>query len=76
MNEVVPHNKVVPRAIEFAQRVTSLSPDSIRATKRAINEANMVGGIEDAWRTAIVSPESYATYSGDNIAVRFVPPHN
>lgn len=69
VNEVVPHDKVISRAIEFAQKVTSLSPDSVKATKRAINEANLIGGVEDAWKSGVVSPESYAVFTGDNIAV-------
>lgn len=69
VNEVVPHDRVVPRALEFAKKITSLSPDSIRATKRGINDANLYGSIEDAWRVATMSPESYATYAGQNILV-------
>ncbi|KAF8308956.1 ClpP/crotonase [Clavulina sp. PMI_390] len=67
VNEVVPHAELIPRAIEWAKRVTALSPDSIRATKRAMNEANAIGSLEDAWRSALIAPESYNVYLGDNI---------
>ncbi|KAF8313214.1 ClpP/crotonase [Clavulina sp. PMI_390] len=67
VNEVVPHAEIVPKAIEWAKRVASLSPDSIRASKRAMNEANAIGGLEDAWRSALIAPESYGVYLGDNI---------
>jgi len=67
VNEVVPHDRVISRVLEYAQKVISLSPDAVRATKRAINESNLHGSIEEAWKAATVSSESYAAYSGENI---------
>ena len=60
---------MVSRALEYAQKVISLSPDAVRATKRAINDSNLHGSIEEAWKATTVSSESYAIYSGKNMVV-------
>lgn len=50
--------------------ITSLSPDSIRSTKKAINESNHNGSVYDAWKNHTESWESDITYEGENILVR------
>ena len=38
MNEVVAHDKLMDRAMEKAQELASVSPSSIKATKRVLND--------------------------------------
>ncbi|RMC37604.1 enoyl-CoA hydratase-related protein [Paracoccus alkanivorans] len=36
-NEVVPHERVLPRALELAEQICEVSPSSVKATKRVLN---------------------------------------
>ncbi|KAF9518783.1 hypothetical protein BS47DRAFT_1337919 [Hydnum rufescens UP504] len=67
VNLVVPADEVLPTAIKLAETIIDNSPDSIRSTKRAMNETMLHGNIEEAYRSHILSPESQAVYVGDNI---------
>lgn len=72
VNEVVPPSQVLPTALNYAKKIISLSPDSIRATKKGINDANMNGSLDEAWKVATLSDESDKVYKGENILVSFV----
>lgn len=69
MNRVVPPGEVIPAAIAFAQAIVAVSPDSVRATRRALNEASMTANLDEAVEKAATSGESRAVYSGENIKV-------
>jgi len=67
VNEVVPANRVLSTAFDYAKKIISLSPDSVRATKRGINDANLNGSVDEAWKVASLSGESDRVYKGENI---------
>ncbi|KAF9515630.1 hypothetical protein BS47DRAFT_1341795 [Hydnum rufescens UP504] len=67
VNLVVPVDEVVPRAITLAESILENSPDAIRSTKRALSDSYLYGNIEEASRAHVISPESLAVFSGDNI---------
>ncbi|KAF8333172.1 enoyl-CoA hydratase/carnithine racemase [Cantharellus anzutake] len=67
VNDVVPPDRVLPRALEYAEAILNQSPDAIRSTKKALNEAVLHGNIEDAWKSHVVSSESRSVYFGANI---------
>jgi len=67
VNDVVSPDRVLPRALEYAEAILNQSPDSIRSTKKALNEAALHGNIENAWRFHVVSSENRSVYSGENI---------
>jgi len=67
VNDVVPSDRVLPRALEYAEAILDQSPDSIRSTKKALNEAALHGNIDDAWKSHVISSESRSVYFGENI---------
>lgn len=73
MNRVVPPGEVIPAALAFAQAIIAVSPDSVQATKRALNEASMTANLDEAVERSATSKESRAVYGGENIKVRTTP---
>ena len=69
VNEVVPKDKVVPAAIEWAKRIVEASPDSVRATKRALLMTNQIADVEELLVKHADTPEMKALYGGENIKV-------
>jgi len=67
VNQVVPAEEVLPASLKLAQSILEQSPDAIRSTKRALNEATLHGSMEAAWKAHVLSPESRAVYDGVNI---------
>ena len=70
VNEVVPKDRVVPAAIEWAKRIVEASPDSVRATKRALLMTNQIADVEELLVTHADSKEMKALYAGENMKVR------
>jgi len=66
VNDVVPPDRVLPRALEYAETILDQSPDAIRSTKKALNEAATHGNIDDAWNSHVVSSENRSVYFGQN----------
>lgn len=47
-NEVVPHDQVMARALEIAGQIASVSPSSVRATKRVLNSMMVAEGLPES----------------------------
>ena len=47
MNEVVPKDRVLSAALEWAKKILEASPDSVQASKRALLLANQVADVEE-----------------------------
>jgi enoyl-CoA hydratase/carnithine racemase len=69
VNEVVPNDQVLSRAIEIAKLIASNSPDAILSTKRGILEAHGDGNVDLASWRHIFSEENKRVYTGENIKV-------
>lgn len=44
-NEVVPHEQTLPRAMELAEQICTVSPSSVKATKRVLNQLAVTEGL-------------------------------
>lgn len=47
-NEVVPHEQTLPRAIELAEQICTVSPSSVKATKRVLNHLAVTEGLPES----------------------------
>lgn len=47
-NEVVPHAQVLPRALELAEQICTVSPSSVKATKRILNSMLVSEGLPES----------------------------
>ncbi len=47
-NEVVPHDKLMNRAMELAEHMCSVSPSSVKATKRILNSMAVADGLPES----------------------------
>lgn len=47
-NEVLPADKLMPRAMELAEQMCSVSPSSVKATKRILNSMNVAEGLPES----------------------------
>ncbi len=48
VNEVVPHDKLMERAMELAEQMTTVSPSAVKATKRVLNDMMQRDGMADS----------------------------
>lgn len=69
MNEVVPKDRVIPVALEWASRIVENSPDSVQATKRALLMANQIADVEELVVKHAQTKEMLRLYGGDNMKV-------
>ncbi|KIJ53692.1 hypothetical protein M422DRAFT_154751 [Sphaerobolus stellatus SS14] len=67
VNKVVPHDQVLPTALEWARRINENSPDAVQATKRALILAQQLGNFEHATIAGSYAPEARRAYKGENI---------
>ncbi|KAF8515800.1 enoyl-CoA hydratase/carnithine racemase [Hysterangium stoloniferum] len=67
VNKVVPHEEVLPSAMEWARAIIDNSPDAVTATKRCLLIAQQLGNYEQATIAGAYSPESRRAFSGENI---------
>jgi len=67
VNKVVPHDQVLPTAIDWARRINENSPDAVQATKRSLLISQQIGNYEQATIAAAYAPEARRTYKGENI---------
>lgn len=65
VQELVPHDKIVSRALEWAEQITANSPDGVRASKAQARHGREVGWIQANLDTNIL-PESVAMREGKN----------
>lgn len=69
VNEVVPKDRVIPAALEWAGRIVENSPDSVQATKRALLMANQIADVEEVVVKHAQTKEMLRLYGGDNMKI-------
>ena len=69
MNEVVPKDKVLSAAVEWAKKIIENSPDSVQATKRALLLANQIDDVEQVVIKHVETEEMKRLYHSDNMKV-------
>lgn len=67
VNAVVPKERVLQTAIEWATQIAANSPDAVQSTKRGLILAAQHGDVERAVIAHAWSAESRRAYKGDNI---------
>lgn len=70
VNIVVPKDKVLQTALDWATQITENSPDAVQSTKHGLILAGQHGNVELATHALARSAESKRTYTGENIKVR------
>ncbi|KXS21879.1 short chain enoyl-CoA hydratase [Gonapodya prolifera JEL478] len=65
VQEVVPHSKLVERALQIAEEITANSPDGVRASKAQARRGREVGWVQ-ANLDAMKLPETVAMATGEN----------
>ncbi len=48
VNEVVPHDQLITRAMEKAEELCTVSPSAVKATKRVLNDMYARDGMQDS----------------------------
>lgn len=48
VNEVLPHDKLMDRAMELAEQICTVSPSSVKATKRILNSMAVADGLPES----------------------------
>ena len=67
VNKVVPHDQVLPAALEWAAEICKNSPDGIKLTKMSFNASMEVADLEESVTRVNNSPESVGLSNGDNV---------
>ena len=65
VNEVVPHEELMPRALEMAAHITTLSPATVQASLKAIWKSLDVGlkpGLDIGWRYILHHQQNHPDY--------------
>ncbi|KAI9008497.1 enoyl-CoA hydratase/carnithine racemase [Hyaloraphidium curvatum] len=65
VQEIVPHEKLLDRALEWAELITANSPDGVRASKAQARNGRNVGWVQANLDTNIL-PEAVAMRNGSN----------
>lgn len=50
VNEVLPHDELMPRALALAEEICTVSPSSVKATKRVLNHMAQIEGFADSMK--------------------------
>ncbi|KAJ3550613.1 hypothetical protein NM688_g5032 [Phlebia brevispora] len=69
VNEVVPKDRLIHKALEWAQRIIENSPDAVQATKRALVLSKQIADVEEVVIRHTQSQEMLRQYGGDNIKI-------
>ncbi|GAA5958507.1 hypothetical protein JCM3765_007901 [Sporobolomyces pararoseus] len=64
--EVVPADKVLPTALEWAKKVTAAAPDAVWATKEQINLTKDAKGVHGAVSESLNSQQMTDLFAGEN----------
>ncbi|MBI3743300.1 MAG: enoyl-CoA hydratase/isomerase family protein [Chloroflexi bacterium] len=64
INEVVPQARLMPRALELANRLAALGPEGVQMTKQAVLKG-LNGGLDDAMLLESLYAEMLAAFKGD-----------
>lgn len=65
--DVVPSDKVMPTALDWANKVVQCSPDAVWVSKEQINLFKDGKGLQNIVNESLESERAQATYSGFNI---------
>ncbi|GAA6004301.1 hypothetical protein JCM10207_000658 [Rhodosporidiobolus poonsookiae] len=67
LTEVVPAAQVLPRALDWAKRITQASPEAVWTTKQQFNLVKSGRGIHEVVKESLETELSKNLYSGENI---------